>query len=64
VDDPYCHDEFCKDNPRTNDEAKLKVAGTTKFELAYSQAIKLSADMLKRLKAELTPAQWAALIGL
>ena len=49
----FAHDEYSKDNPDKNAEAKLVVGGKTKYKIAYASAVDLSEQTLRKIKVEL-----------
>lgn len=49
----YAHDDFSKDNPNKNSEAKKVVNGKTKYKIAYASAVDLSEQTLRKIKGEL-----------
>ena len=56
--DAYAHDDFSKDSAGKNAEAKKKIGGKTKYELAKAAAIEESTALLKMVKTAVPVAQW------
>lgn len=56
----FAHDDYSKDNPLKNDEAKKLINGQTKFKVAYALAVDVSQSVLVKLKSDLGDG-WTAL---
>ena len=60
--DQFSHDDFSKDNPNKNAEAKLIVQGKSKYKIAYGFAVDQSEQILTRTKEQLGRDDWLNLV--